>query len=110
MPLGWAITNSNLGNALRRLGDREQKTATLRMAVEAYGSALEVLTRERVPLAWAQTQHNLGRTLRALARHETGTKHLEEATAAYRAAIQATGRWDGPDGPWLATMTEKLHD
>ena len=64
MPLNWAMTQNNLGTALRQLGEREDGTLRLEEAVAAYRAALEVRTRERVPLAWAQTHHNLGRGAR----------------------------------------------
>ena len=48
-------TQSNLGDALRALGEREGGTARLEEAVAAYRAALEEQTRERVPLDWAAT-------------------------------------------------------
>ena len=63
MPLDWATTQNNLGNALRMLGERESGTARLEEAVAAYRAALEEWTRERVPLDWAMTQNNLGNAL-----------------------------------------------
>ena len=53
VPLGWAMTQNNLGNALRALGERESGTARLEEAVAAYRAALQERTRERVPLNWA---------------------------------------------------------
>ena len=73
VPLDWATTQNNLGNALRTLGERESGTARLEEAVAAYRAALEEWTRERVPLDWATTQNNLGNALsdprRARERH-----------------------------------------
>ena len=63
VPLDWATTQNNLGNALRALGERESGTARLEEAVAAYRAALEEQTRERVPLDWAATQNNLGTAL-----------------------------------------------
>ena len=63
MPLDWATTQNNLGNALLTLGERESGTARLEEAVAAYRAALEEWTRERVPLDWATTQNNLGNAL-----------------------------------------------
>ncbi len=51
VPLDWATTQNNLGNALSTLGERESGTARLEEAVAAYRAALEERTRERVPLA-----------------------------------------------------------
>ena len=73
VPLDWAMTQNNLGNALQTLGERESGTARLEEAVAAYRAALEERTRERVPLDWAMTQNNLGNALssarRARERH-----------------------------------------
>ena len=63
VPLEWAMTQINLGNALRTLGERESGTARLEEAVAAYRAALEEWTRDRVPLDWARTQKNLGNAL-----------------------------------------------
>ena len=49
VPLDWAMTQNNLGNALFRLGERESGTARLEEAVAAYREALQERTRERVP-------------------------------------------------------------
>ncbi len=74
MPLDWATTQNNLGNALRTLGERESGTARLEEAVEAYRAALEERTRERVPLDWAMTQNNLGNALRRSANGRAGRR------------------------------------
>ena len=80
------MTQNNLGNALRRLGERESGAGKLEEAVAAYREALKEDTRERVPLYWAGTQTNLGIALRKLGERESGTARLEEAVAAYREA------------------------
>ena len=88
MPLDWAMTQNNLGNALRTLGERESGTARLEEAVTAYRDALTERTRERVPLDWATTQNNLGNALWTLGERESGTARLEEAVTAYRDALK----------------------
>ena len=60
MPLDWAMTQNNLGNALSTLGERESGTARLEEAVAAYRAALEEWTRERVPLDWAMATGDQG--------------------------------------------------
>ena len=92
VPLDWATTQNNLGNALSTLGERESGTAQLEEAVAAYREALKERTRERVPLDWAMTQNNLGNALRALGERESGTAQLEEAVAAYREALKERTR------------------
>ena len=42
MPLDWATTQMNLGNALRTLGERESGTARLEEAVAAWDACLTV--------------------------------------------------------------------
>jgi Tetratricopeptide repeat len=58
LPLVWAVTQTNLGTALRALGARE-----------------------------SDTQNNLGTALEKLGERESGTARLEEAIDAYRAAL-----------------------
>ena len=96
VPLEWATTQNNLGNALSALGEcesgQENQIRRLEEAVAAYRAALEERTRERVPLYWAMTQHNLGTALSMLGERESGQENqirrLEEAVAACRAALQ----------------------
>ena len=68
------MTQNNLGNALKTLGERESGTARLEEAVAAYRAALEEWTRERVPLDWATTQNNLGNALRRSASGRAGRR------------------------------------
>ena len=86
--LAWASIQNNLGNALSRLGEREEGMARLEVAVSAYGAALTVYTRDDRPLDWAMTQNNLGNTLLELGNREPGTARLEAAASAYRAALE----------------------
>src|SRR5262249_49684245 len=55
-PLEWAVTQNNLGIALRTLGEREGDTARLEEAGAAFRGAPKERTRERVPLQWAEAQ------------------------------------------------------
>ena len=67
LPQQWAMTQNNLGIALRDQGIRtggERGTQLLAEAVAAYRQALEVYTRETLPQDWAMTQNNLGIALR----------------------------------------------
>ena len=87
VPLDWAATQNNFGNALQALGERESGTERLEQAAMAHRAALEEHTRERVPLDWAMTQNNLGNALQALGERESGTERLEQAADAYRNAL-----------------------
>ncbi len=78
VPLVWAMTQNNLGSALR-LGERESGTARPEEAVAAFSRSVDRRrTRERVPLHWAQTQENL-----AIAFRELATRAGGEARRAY---------------------------
>jgi hypothetical protein len=54
VPLDWAMTQNNLGNALRTLGERERGTARLEEAVATHRAALEERSRDCEPLQWAE--------------------------------------------------------
>ena len=84
VPLDWAMTQNDLGNALQALGERESGTVRLEAAVAAYEAALEEWTRERVPLDWAMTQNNLGNALGILGERESDPDLLAQALAAIR--------------------------
>jgi tetratricopeptide (TPR) repeat protein len=88
VPLDWATTQNNLGNALLQLAERENGTARMEEAVAAYRAALEERTRERAPLQWALTQNNLGNALWAMGAREAGTTRLEEAITTYDNALK----------------------
>jgi tetratricopeptide (TPR) repeat protein len=92
VPLDWAMTQNNLGIALRTLGERESGTARLDYAITAFRAALEEFARERLPLQWATTQNNLGLVLATLGARESGTARLHEAITAYRAALEERTR------------------
>jgi tetratricopeptide (TPR) repeat protein len=94
VPLDWAKTQNNLGDALSDLGRREAGTAKLEAAVAAYQEALKEWTRGRVPLEWARTQNNLGNALSDLGLREADTAKLEAAVAAYQETLKV---WRGPD-------------
>jgi tetratricopeptide (TPR) repeat protein len=88
LPLQWATTQMNLGNALVRLGERESGTARLEEAVEAYREALQELTPSRVPLQWATTEMNLGVALAALFDKDHQPRHLGDALEAVDGALE----------------------
>ncbi|MBC6445421.1 MAG: tetratricopeptide repeat protein, partial [Alphaproteobacteria bacterium GM202ARS2] len=87
VPLDWASTQMNLGNALSTLGERESGTERLEQAVDAYRAALEESTRERVPLQWAMTQNNLGNALADLGERRQKRAELEAALMAMKGAV-----------------------
>lgn len=106
MPLEWATTQNNLGNALTALGERESGTERLEEAVGTYRAALEELTRDRVPLRWSGRQDNLGYALTALGERESGTERLEEAVEAYRTALEERTR-DRVAIDWAMTQSNQ---
>ncbi len=89
VPLDWAMTQNNLGNALATLGERESGTVRLEEAVSAYRAALQEYTRERVPLQWAMTQNNLGNALKFIGDCHRTQGRAQAACSAYGDAIVA---------------------
>src|SRR5262245_4272304 len=63
LPLDWAVTQTNLGNALMSQGERAEGAEGVRLlgeAVAACREALKVHTREHLPQDWAMTLNSLG--------------------------------------------------
>jgi tetratricopeptide (TPR) repeat protein len=88
VPLDWAMTQTNLGNALAALGERESRTARLEEAVAAFREALQERTRARVPFLWAQTQENLSLVHIAFFGKDPKPRHLEAALEAVDGALE----------------------
>jgi len=66
VPLDWAMTQNNLGNALLSLGERESGTEKLEEAVAAYREALKELTTGASPHNHSIAQRNLDRVTKLL--------------------------------------------
>ena len=60
VPLAWAMTQNNLGNALRALGERGD-AAALPQAIAAYEGALEEFRRAGADHSITMTERNLAR-------------------------------------------------
>ncbi len=95
----WALTQSNLGQALRLLGERTGDAASatqhLREAIAACEAALAVTVRDAAPEEWAMTTTNLANALVALGERAGDTDCLRRAIDAYRQALAALAgpRW-----------------
>ena len=97
------MTQTNLGNTLRNLGDRETGTKRLEQAVNAHRAALQVYTRESAPFDWAAAQNNLGNALSFLGEREDGTERLKEAVDAFQETLRVHTRESAPFD-WAATQ------
>jgi tetratricopeptide (TPR) repeat protein len=95
----WALTHSNLGQALRLLAERSEDTQSslqhLREAVAACEVALTATPRDTAPEEWAMTATNLANALAALGERVGDADGLRRAIDAYRQALAALGgpRW-----------------
>jgi tetratricopeptide (TPR) repeat protein len=96
VPLDWAMTQMNLGNALATLGEEEPGTGRLEEAVAAYHAALEEWTRDRVPLDWAIAHYNLALTLETLAERNGEPDIMSNAAASF---IHAAGLFEAVGHP-----------
>jgi hypothetical protein len=90
-PRDWALAQTNCGNALATLGERESGTARLEEAVSAYRAALEEWKRDREPLDWAQTQNDLGAT----AGSRCSSKRWGHSARQWRSGRATACRWTG---------------
>ena len=106
MPLQWAQTQNNLGNALRRLGERGSGGAELEEAVTAYRAALQERNRGHVPLDWAMTSGNQGIALMLLAERRRDAKMAKLAVQQIEAAF--TTLRDGGDTHAAAELKAQL--
>ena len=66
VPLDWAMTQMNLGNALVTLGERESGTARLEEAVAAYNGALEIFVAAKADYYEDVCRSNIARAHSAL--------------------------------------------
>jgi tetratricopeptide (TPR) repeat protein len=88
VPLAWAEAQSDLGNVLSTLGERESGTARFEEAAAAYRAALQERTRERTPLDWAQSSGNEGIALKMLAERQGDRATAEQALAQINIAVE----------------------
>ena len=105
MPSRWTVLQTNLGAALRTLGERAGGDAGVKALIEAvaaHRSVLEVCTRRDMPVQWAAAQNNLGTALQTLG-DRNGGNALNEAVEAYRAALQVRTRARLP-AEWAMTQ------
>lgn len=96
VPLFWAITQNNLGNALCALGAKDLEPRRLEEAIEAYCASLQIKPDNGVALDWAMTQDNLGIALMVLGKREPSSIRLEESLRAHRSALQMVSREKTP--------------
>ena len=71
VPLDWAATQANLGNALQTLGTRESGPARLKEAAVAYEAALLVFRDAKADYYVGGTELNLQRVQREISRRST---------------------------------------
>lgn len=95
-PFDWALTQMNLGNALRTLGEQEWDPLRLNQAINSLKAALSVLSPSLTPIEWAAAQMNLGAAMRTLGEREDGTNKIEEAVTAYKSALAAYDEGEEP--------------
>lgn len=92
----WAA-QIDLGEALRRLGDRESNNNRLEESIRVYESALKIIDRKQFPKEWASTQNEIGTALLNAAQREQGISRLEEAANKFRLVLEETDVSLAPD-------------
>ncbi|CCE00659.1 alpha/beta fold hydrolase [Bradyrhizobium sp. STM 3809] len=79
---------TNLGNVLDEIGNIEEGTDHLELAVEAHRAALAEVSRTSNPRGWATIQNNLGIALQRLGERRRDAGCLMDAIAAYNEALK----------------------
>lgn len=105
---GWAGTQSELGMALSRLGERKNNVGLLREAIAAHDAALTVHRRDVDDVEWSISQNNRAMALAALGEREAGTGILLESAKAYEAVLQVQTRTRMPQY-WAMTKNNLGH-
>ena len=95
-PLEWAMTELNLGMALRDQHEGES-TDSLHKAIDAYRNALAVYQSRTDKLDTAAVQYEIGWTLEAISDREGNAGLTQQAIEAYRAASLD---YDHREHPW----------
>ena len=93
VPLAWAGTQNNLGNALGILGGLESNAEHLKQAIAAYRAALPgTHPRARAARLGHDAEQPRQCPCGTWRKLESDAEHLEQAIAAYRAALQERTR------------------
>ena len=104
LPQDWAMTQTNLGAALREFGKRtagrRQSRKLIQDSVAAFRSSLEVYTRADLPQSWADGQNKFGRPQSENSENgavgEEGRRLLQDALTAFRSALEVFTKADLP--------------
>jgi tetratricopeptide (TPR) repeat protein len=109
-PFAWAAIHSDLGKALKGLGEVEEASgwpdralSAYREAATAYRTWLQEHSREQAPLDYDKTQLGLASVLHSLANLENNTALLKDAVSAYHAALE-NYRHDSPSFDWASAQ------
>jgi tetratricopeptide (TPR) repeat protein len=95
-PLDWALTQNNLGNALRIHGNITGNKEVVEEAIQAYELSLRERTKILVPLQWAKTKRNLGIALKDFGEYEDGVLSLVRAIKCFEEAQEIQERENTP--------------
>jgi tetratricopeptide (TPR) repeat protein len=87
-PMDYGMTQNNLGNAYRTLGEVEEKAENCKKAIKAYEEALKVYTLEDFPMQYGMTQNNLGNAYRTLGEVEEKAENCKKAKQSYEEALK----------------------
>ncbi|MEW6232612.1 MAG: helicase-related protein [Chloroflexota bacterium] len=79
IPMDYAKTRRNLGNACGTLAEVEPDAANCKRAIEAYEEALKVYALEHLPIDYARIQNNRAIAYRVLANSKRAIKAWEKA-------------------------------
>lgn len=107
-PMAWASAQAALAAALAARGERLGDVALLEEAAEAYGEALQEITRARAPGEWAAMMVQRGRVLRLRGDRLGGVEGRSAQAAAVASLQGALEEMPSEGAPliWAATQAE----
>jgi len=87
-PIDYAMTQTNLGVAYRRLAEGEEKAKNCKLAIKAFQEALKIRTLDRFPMLYAKTKTNLGNAYGTLAEVEDRAENCTKAKRAFEEVLK----------------------
>lgn len=102
-PVGWALSQNHLADALLAIDDRDKSAEALQEAADTYRMVVDSLGRAQYPMDWALAHIRLGQVLYRLGVREGRASHFRTSAASYEQALTVYTREAMP-GRWAELM------
>lgn len=102
-PVGWALSQNHLADALLAIDERDKSAESLQEAADTYRAVVDSLGRADHPMDWALAHIRLGQVLYRLGVREGRASHFRASAASYEQALTVYTREAMP-GRWAELM------